>query len=116
VISDDAVDTAIGTWLVLWQAAKRKHGPFLEFEPIPAGERYRIISVLWSPKQPVSLFDRWPECLREARLDNVNRKVCDIDPDPITAELFGRLDRGAATAEGVEDRIALFGGGLNDAF
>jgi predicted phosphoribosyltransferase len=53
MITNDSIDTTIGTGLFFWKPTKLKYRPFLKFKPISGGQCARVIRIFWPPKQLV---------------------------------------------------------------
>jgi hypothetical protein len=111
-----AVDALVGALLLLRRAgAHEPQRPPLELpgvggrQSLRVGHRDRLALIL------VVLAGDEAERILEPRLDQRDRQMRDIDADPATAERLRRDRRRAATAERVEDDVALVGRGADDA-
>src|SRR6185312_13286807 len=60
------------------------------------------------------VFDRVAVRVAQSRLDQADRKVCDVDPDPTATEPLRRRDGCSAPTERIEHDVALVRARKND--
>jgi hypothetical protein len=71
MIANNAVNTAVRAGTILWQAAERKHCPFLKFKPITRRQCSCIICIFGASEQLVPFFDGWSKCFYQTTLDHM---------------------------------------------
>src|SRR5436190_17562067 len=84
----------------------------LELELVVLSKLLRSAEIEWL----TSLFklNFFAECVAQTTLDQIDREISDVDPNPLPAELLRGVNGRAASAERVEDHIAGIGRALND--
>jgi len=114
VISNDPVYPAVCARTFFWKAAQRKYRPLLKLKPIACSQCTCVIGVFRTAKQLVALLDSWSKCFNQPALYHVNCEIGYIYPDPLTFQIFRRLNRCPATTKWVENNVALVRGRADD--
>src|SRR5260370_32503027 len=107
VVIEKSIDTAICAFaFTLFQRtrADERQRPVLELEFVELSQAFRTLEIGW-----LTFFvelDFFAKCVLQSALDQIDRKICDIDPDPLSSELLRSVNRRAASTKRIEHDIA----------
>src|SRR5579872_2653819 len=107
VEADPPVDPMVADLLLVGLAIDERNGPTLEVERILREESLGARDIGGDAMNLVCTFDLFAVGVTETLSDQVNCEVRDVDPNPPSAQILRRVDRGAAPTEWIKDDVPL---------